>query len=473
MNMHLTDMDGGSVDITPEAYQAFKANFRGVLLTPQDAAFDETRKLWNGMIDRRPGLIARCTGTVDVVQAVRFAARHRLLLSVRSGGHNIAGLATNEGGLMLDMSLLRGIWVDPAGRTTCAQAGCTLADLDRETQLHGLAAVLGFVSTTGIAGLTLGGGFGYLTRRHGWTCDTLVSMEVVMADGQVVRASAEEHAELFWALRGGGGNFGVVTAFEYRLFPVGPEILGGAIAWHGADARQVLQAYRDVSARAPRELTSVAVLRIAPPAPWLPPEIHGQPMAAIFVCHTGDTAEADALLAPLREVARPVADTVMRRPYVQMQSLLDATQPKGRRYYWKSHYLADIHPSLMDLAVEHAGRIASPFSALLMFQIQGALGEQSAGHSPAGNRDAAYVLNIAASWEKPEEDDLQLRWARDCFEATRGCSTGGVYVNFLTEEEGAERIQAAYGRTNLDRLATLKARYDPDNLFRGTKALTG
>jgi len=473
MNMHLTGMDGGTVEIPADAYQTFKTGFRGVLLTPQDAAFDETRKLWNGMIDRRPGLIARCTGTVDVVQAVRFAAQHRLLLSVRSGGHNIAGLATNEGGLMLDMSLLRGIWVDPAGRTARAQAGCTLADLDRETQLHGLAAVLGFVSTTGIAGLTLGGGFGYLTRRHGWTCDTLVSMEVVMADGQVVRASADEHAELFWALRGGGGNFGVVTAFEYRLFPVGPEILGGAIAWHGADARQVMQAYRDFSARAPRELTSVAVLRIAPPAPWLPPEIHGQPMAAIFVCHTGDFAEGDALLAPLRQVARPVADTVMRRPYVQMQSLLDATQPKGRRYYWKSHYLADIEPTLMDLAVEHAGRIASPFSALLMFQIQGALGEQSAGHSPAGNRDAAYVLNIAASWEKPEEDDLQLRWARDCFEATRGCSTGGVYVNFLTEEEGAERIQAAYGRTNLDRLATLKAGYDPDNLFRGTKGLTG
>ncbi|MBQ0920937.1 FAD-binding oxidoreductase [Hydrogenophaga aromaticivorans] len=473
MNMHLTGMDGGPVEIEPEAYQTFKTGFRGVLLTPQDATFDETRKLWNGMIDRRPGLIARCTGTVDVVQAVRFAAQHRLLLSVRSGGHNIAGLATNDGGIMIDMSRLRGIWVDPAGCTACAQAGCTLADMDRETQLHGLAAVLGFVSTTGIAGLTLGGGFGYLTRRHGWTCDTLVSMEVVMADGQVVRASADEHAELFWALRGGGGNFGVVTAFEYRLFPVGPEIVGGAIAWHGADARQVLQAYRDVSARAPREMTSVAVLRVAPPAPWLPPEIHGQPMAAIFVCHTGDMAEADALLAPLREVARPVADTVMRRPYVQMQSLLDATQPKGRRYYWKSHYLAHIEPSLMDLAMEHAGRIASPFSALLMFQIQGALGEQSAGHSPAGNRDAAYVLNIAASWEKPEEDDLQLRWARDCFEATRGCSTGGTYINFLTEEEGAERIQAAYGRTNLDRLAALKTRYDPHNLFRGTKGLTG
>jgi len=473
MNMHLTGMDGGPVEVPSEAYTAFRTGFRGVLLTPQDTAFDETRKLWNGMIDRRPGLIARCTGTVDVVQAVRFAAQHRLLLSVRSGGHNIAGLATNDGSLMLDMSLLRGIWVDPAGRTACAQAGCTLADLDRETQLHGLAAVLGFVSTTGIAGLTLGGGFGYLTRRHGWTCDTLVSMEVVMADGQVVRASADEHAELFWALRGGGGNFGVVTAFEYRLFPVGPEILGGAIAWHGEDARQVMQAYRDFSTQAPRELTSVLALRIAPPAPWLPPEIHGKPMAAIFVCYTGDFAEGDALLAPLRQVARPVADTLMRRPYVQMQSLLDATQPKGRRYYWKSHYLADIEPSLMDLAVEHAGRIASPFSALLMFQIQGALGEQSAGHSPAGNRDAAYVLNIAASWEKPEDDSTQLRWARECFEATRDCSTGGVYINFLTEEEGAERIQAAYGKANLDRLATLKARYDRDNLFRCTKGLTG
>ena len=473
MTMQLTGMNGGTVLIPPEALQTFKAGFKGAVLAPEDAAYDETRKIWNAMIDRRPGLIVRCTGTVDVVQAVRFARQHKLLTSVRGGGHNIAGLAVCDGGLMIDMSLLRGVWVDPVGRTACAQAGCTLADVDRETQLHGLAAVLGFVSATGIAGLTVGGGFGYLTRRHGWTCDTLDAMEVVTADARVLRVSADQHPELFWALRGGGGNFGIVTSFEYRLFPVGPEILGGAIAWRGEDARQVLEAYRDFSAKAPRELTSVAVLRIAPPAPWLPKEIHGQPIAAIFVCHTGEIKAGEALLAPLRKLGRPVADIVTRRPYAQMQSLLDATQPKGRRYYWKSHYLAAIEPSLVDLAVDHAGRIASPYSAILLFQIQGALGELPAGHSPAGNRDAAYVLNIAGSWEKPEDDSANMKWARDCFEATRACSTGGTYVNFLTEEEGADRIEAAYGSATFKQLAALKGKYDPDNLFRCTKNFSG
>ena len=245
---------------------------------------------------------------------------------------------------MIDMSLLRGVWVDAVERTARAQAGCTLANLDRETQLHGLAAVLGFVSETGIAGLTVGGGFGYLTRKHGWTCDTVLSMEVVTAEAKVVRASAAENPELFWALRGGGGNFGIVTSFEYRLFPVGPEILGGAIAWRGEDAMQVLDAFRELSAAAPRELTLVAALRIAPPAPWLPKEIHGKPMAAIFVCYSGKPEDGEALLAPLRKIGSPVADIVARRPYVQMQSMLDATQPKGRRYYWKSHYLGSDGP---------------------------------------------------------------------------------------------------------------------------------
>ncbi len=287
MTIKLREMDGGTVDLSPEALQSFKSAFRGQVLTPDDAAYDESRRIWNAMIDRHPGLIARCTGTVDVVQAVRFALQHRLLVSVRGGGHNIAGLAVCEGGLMIDLSLLRGVWVDPARRTARAQAGCTLADVDRETQLHGLAAVLGFVSATGIAGLTVGGGFGYLTRRHGWTCDNLVSMEVVTADAEVLQVSADENEDLFWALRGGGGNFGIVTSFEYRLFPVGPEVLGGAIVWRGEDATMVIDAYREFSAAAPRELTSVAVLRIAPPAPWLPKEIHGKPIAAIFVCHSG------------------------------------------------------------------------------------------------------------------------------------------------------------------------------------------
>jgi FAD/FMN-containing dehydrogenase len=457
----------------PEALQSFKAAFRGTVLTPDDATYDESRSIWNAMIDRRPGLIARCTGTVDVVQAVRFARQHRLLVSVRGGGHNIAGLAVCEGGLMIDMSLLRGVWVDPARRTARAQAGCTLADVDRETQLHGLAAVLGFVSATGIAGLTVGGGFGYLSRRHGWTCDTLVSMEVVTADAAVLRVSADENEDLFWALRGGSGNFGIVTSFEYRLFPVGPEILGGAIAWRGEDTRMVLDAYRAFSAAAPRELTSVAVLRIAPPAPWLPKEVHGKPIAAIFVCHSGKAGEGEEALAALRKLGNPVADIIARRPYTQMQSLLDATQPKGRRYYWKSHYLPRIGPEMIQLAVDHAGRIASPHSAILLFQIQGALGELPAGHSPAGNRDAAYVLNIAGAWEKPDDDVVNVKWARECFEATRSCSTGGAYINFLTEDEGADRIEAAYGRSTLDRLAALKRKFDPDDLFRHNKRISG
>lgn len=473
MTLKLTRLDGGTVDLSPEDLQSFKATFKGAVLSADDAEYEASRQVWNAMIDRRPGLVARCTGTADVVQAVRFARQHGLISSVRGGGHNIAGLAVCEGGLMIDMSLLRGVWVDPVGRTARAQAGCTLGDVDRETQLHGLAAVLGFVSATGIAGLTVGGGFGYLTRRHGWTCDNLVSMDVVTADGQVLRVAADENEDLFWALRGGGGNFGIVTSFEYRLFPVGPDILGGAIAWRGTDAHEVLEAYRSFSAGAPRDLTSVAVLRRAPPAPWLPKEVHGEPIIALFVCHAGKIEDGEALLAPLRGFGRPVADTIGRRPYTQMQSLLDATQPKGRRYYWKSHYLPGIDRQTMDLAVTHAGRIRSPHSAILLFQIQGALGELPAGHSPAGNRDAAYVLNIAGSWEKPADDAINIQWARDCFEATRPCSTGGAYINFQTEDEGQDRIEAAYGRSNLDRLAALKRKYDPDNVFSHTKSVTG
>jgi hypothetical protein len=469
MTTPLATLDGATIDLPEAELQAFKSGFRGALLDPADPGYEDTRKIWNAMIDRRPGLIARCTDTADVIQAVRFARKHRLLSSVRGGGHNIAGLAVCEGGLMIDLSLLRGVWVDPVGRTARAQAGCTLADVDRETQLHGLAAVLGFVSATGIAGLTVGGGFGYLTRRHGWTCDTVKALEVVTAEGTLLRASATENEDLFWALRGGGGNFGIVTGFEYQLFPVGPQILGGAIAWRGEDAAQVLEAFRAFSSTAPREMTAVAVLRIAPPAPWLPKEVHGQPIAAIFICHSGDAAAGERLLAPLRAVGKPVADIVVPRPYTQMQSLLDATQPKGRRYYWKSHYLAGVSDDLVSLAVEHARGFRSPHSAILMFQIGGALNELPAGHSPVGNRDARYVLNIAAAWERAEDDQANMQWARDCFVATQPCATGGTYVNFLTEEEGADRIAAAYGPANLKQLSEVKRKYDPEDMFRHTK----
>jgi FAD/FMN-containing dehydrogenase len=473
MTIELRAADGGVVQVSPEILQAFKAGFRGAVLAPDAPEYEETRKIWNAMIDRRPGLIVRCTGTTDVVAAVRFARQHQFLLSVRGGGHNIAGLAVCDGGLMIDLSLMKGVWVDPQARIARAQAGCTLGDLDRETQLHALAAVMGFVSATGIAGLTVGGGFGYLTRRHGWTCDNVVSMEVVTAEGKVVRAAADENAELFWSLRGGSGNFGIVTSFEYKLFPVGPEILGGAVAWRAEDAKDVLTFFREFTTKTPRETTCVAALRIAPPAPWLPKEMHGKPIVAVFVCHSGNIEEGEKILAPLRTLGRPVADIVMRRPYTQMQSLLDATQPKGRRYYWKSHYLPAIDSKLIDVTIEHAAKLRSPHSAILLFQLQGALNELPAEHSPAGNRDAAFVLNIAGSWETAEDDAANVRWAREAFEATRTFSTGGTYINFLTEEEAGPRIEAAYGRANLDRLATLKRRFDPDNLFRHTKSVAG
>jgi FAD/FMN-containing dehydrogenase len=320
--------------------------------------------------------------------------------------------------------------------------------------------------------LTVGGGFGYLTRRHGWTCDNVVAMSVVNAEGRLLRASADENPELFWALRGGGGNFGIVTSFDYRLHPVGPSILGGALAWRGEDARQILEAYREISARASRDLTVVAIVRKAPPAPWLPATVHGKPIVALFLAQCASDAD-DSLIQELRAVLPPIADTVMRRPYVQMQSLLDATQPRGRRYYWKSHYLADIDDGLIDVIASRAAGIPSPHSGIILFQIGGALNDQAPGHSPAGNRDASYVLNISSAWERPEDDAVNRAWARECFEAARGYATGGTYLNFLTEEEGGPRIVDAYGPENLRRLGELKRKLDPSNLFRHTKAVTG
>ncbi|HEX5761261.1 MAG TPA: FAD-binding oxidoreductase [Thermoanaerobaculia bacterium] len=438
------------------------------MLLPGDAGYDEARSIWNAMIDRRPALIARCLGAGDVVAGVELARERGLPLSVKGGGHNIAGLAVCDGGLMLDLSLMRGVWVDPAARTARAQAGCLLGDVDRETQLHGLAAVLGFVSNTGIAGLTLGGGFGYLTRRWGWTSDSVRAMEVVTAGGRIVRASGTENADLFWGLCGGGGNFGVVTGFEYALHPVGPEIVGGAIAWRAEAAAEVLAMYRELVAQAPPELTCAALLRRAPPAPWLPREVHGRPIVALLVCYSGPVEEGERQLAALKSFGAPVGDVVQRRPYVSQQSLLDATQPKGRRYYWKSEYLPGLAPELLALVVEHAERIVSPHSAVILFPVGGAVAALPEDHSAAGNRDAAVVLNITAAWESAADDGPNVEWARAAWRDMRRFSTGGTYVNFLTEEEGSERIRAAYG-ANYERLVEVKTTWDPENLFRTNK----
>jgi FAD/FMN-containing dehydrogenase len=328
--------------------------------------------------------------------------------------------------------------------------------------------VLGFVSNTGIAGLTLGGGFGYLTRRFGWTSDTLRSVELVAADGRPLRASENENADLFWGLRGGGGNFGVVTSFDYSLFPVGPEIVAGAIAWRAEDATDVLEMYRSVMERASPELSCAVILRRAPAAPWLPREVHGTPVVVLAVCHSGpvDVAERDVL--EIKRFARPVGDIVQRRPYVGQQSLLDATQPKGRRYYWKSEYLPSLGSEVLAKAVEHLGRVTSPHAGIILFPIGGALGRLPRDHSAVGNRDATFVLNIAASWETADRDAENIEWARAAWRDMRQFSTGGTYINFLTEEEGDDRVRAAYGE-NLERLIEVKTRWDPENVFRLNK----
>ncbi len=447
---------------------SLKPHVRGALLTPIDAGYAAARSLWNGMIDRRPAAILRCLGTPDVVAGVNFARTHKLPLSIKGGGHNIAGLGMCDDGLALDMSLMRGVWVDPATRTARAQAGCLLGDVDREAQLHGLAPVLGFVSNTGIAGLTLGGGFGYLTRKHGWTCDTVRAFDLVTADGRILRATESEHRDLFWALRGGGGNFGVVTGVEYELFPVGPEIYGGAVAWPVDQSAEVIAEYVRLVNDSPAELTCVMGFRIAPPAPWIAKESHGKPIVLVVACHAGDPAAGEALLAPLKRVGTPAGDVVQRRTYVSQQALLDATQPAGRRYYWKSEYLGGVDEALLIAAREQAAGIVSPHSAILIFPMDGKLNSLPAGHSPAGNRDARAVLNIAAAWESPADDGKNVGWARASWEQMRGFSTGGVYVNFLAEDEAGDRVQAAYG-AHLPRLAALKAQWDPENLFRVNK----
>ncbi len=449
-------------------FEVLRARLRGPLLMPGDAGYDEARSVWNGMIDRRPAAIVRCIGTADVLACVGHARQQGLPLAIKGGGHHIAGLAVADDALMLDMSQQRGVWVDAAARIARAQAGCQLGDVDRETQLHGLAAVLGFVSSTGIAGLTLGGGFGYLTRKSGWTTDNLVAMDVVTADGRLVRASEYEHADLFWGLRGGGGNLGVVTGFEYALHPAGPEVVAGLIAWPADAAPSVLAMARTLMEERSPELVCAPFLRRAPPAPWLPPAIHGKPIVALAVCDSGPVAEGEQRVARIKSFGKPVADIVQRRSYVSQQAILDATQPKGRRYYWKSEFLPRLDDGLFDIAQAQIARAVSPHAVILMFPIGGALRRWPDDHSAMAHRDAAWALTIMAAWDTAPDDAPNIEWARSAWRALRHYSTGGTYVNFLTEDDGDERLHAAYG-ANHARLVDVKTAWDPENLFRCNK----
>ena len=454
--------------LSPEAIDALAAKLRGTVERPGTPGYEAARTVWNAMVDRRPSAVARPLGVADVQACVRFAREAGVPLAIKGGGHNIAGLGVCDGGLLLDMSAQRGVWVDREAAVARAQAGCLLGDVDAETQLHGLAAVLGFVSMTGIAGLTLGGGFGYLTRRFGWTVDNVTGMEMVAADGRIVRASEREEPELFWALCGGGGNFGVVTAIDYRLYPVGPQIVGGAVAWPGARVEAVMEMFHRVAAETPPELAVVLVLRIAPPAPWLPKEIHGKPVAMVVACHSGSVADGEALVAPIKSFDQPVGDVLQRRTYASQQSMLDATQPKGRRYYWKSEYLPSLEPAALAAALPHYARLPSPHSAIIFFQLGEGIGRHGADRNSTGNRDARWVLNVTASWDAAADDAANIGWARETWSDLRPFSTGGTYLNFLNADDGEDRVRAAYG-PNLDRLAAVKAKWDPENFFRVNK----
>jgi FAD/FMN-containing dehydrogenase len=458
-------LDGRDSSISGEIFEGFKMKLKGYVLLPGDNGYNESRTVWNGMTDKKPSVIVKCLGAADVIAAVCFAREHNLLLCIKGGGHNIAGLASAEGGMMLDMSLMRGVWTNKKTQTAHAQSGCQLGDVDRETQLHGLAGVLGFVSQTGIAGLTLGGGFGYLTRRWGWTADNLRGMEVVTADGKLVSANENENPDLYWALRGGGGNFGVVTSINFKLYPVGPQIAGGIILWPVEESERVLELYRDLAEKAPRELTLVAIMRPSPPAPWIPKEWHLKPVIMILACWSGKTEEADKYLAPIKSFGKPIADIIINRPYVQMQSILDAANPKGRRYYWKSEYLPEVTQELKRKFIAHGEKISSPFSAMILFQLGGALNELDDNHSPAGNRRAKYVLNITSAWEHSADDEKNIQWARNAWEEMKEFSTGGTYLNFLNADDKYDRTEAALGKS-IRRLREIKSKWDPDNFFR-------
>ena len=462
----ITGLEGDRREIADEAFGAFVADLDGSVLHPEDAQFAESVALWNGMITTRPAVIVRPQNTNDVVRAVNFVREQGLQVSIKAGGHNIAGLSLCDGGVTLDMSAMKGVDVDPSARIARVAAGCLLGDIDRATQEHGLATTLGFVSLTGAAGLTLGGGFGYLTRRFGWTVDDLEEVEIVTADGSVRRASRTENEDLFWGLRGGGGNFGVVTDFTYRLHPVGPRINGGIIAWPASEADGVLDLYRRTTASAPRELTLVVLRRNAPPAPWLPESAHGTPIIAIVACHSGSLEQAAADLAPIKSHGSPLADLIQERDYTSQQTLLDATQPKGMHYYWKSEWLPDVTDGVIDAYQAQFVGLEAPANQIVLFHVTGAINEHPEDDGAVGNRDAAFACVIQSMW-KPDAGtgDANRTWVRNAWEAVRPFSTGGNYVNFQTADEAHERTAESY-RGNYARLAEIKAKYDPDNLFR-------
>lgn len=463
-------LDGSSVAVTEEELAALSGGLRGEVCLDGDDGYEEARSIWNAMVDKRPGMVVRCAGAADVAQAVRFAGERNLLVAVRSGGHNIAGNAVCDGGMMIDLSRMKSVWVDPQSGTARVEPGATLGDVDKETQAHALAVPVGINSTTGISGLTLGGGFGWITRKHGMTIDCLLSADVVTADGSMVRASETENPDLFWALRGGGGNFGIVTSFEFQAHPVGPEVLSGLIVHPIADAPGLLQEYRRIAMAAPDELTCWVVLRQAPPLPFLPEEWHGKEVLVFALCYCGDMAAGEKAVAEVRGLGNPIADVVSPHPFTGWQVAFDPLLTPGARNYWKSHDLEELSDGAIAELLNAIGSLPSPECELFIAHLGGKMSRVAVDATAYPVRSSHFIMNIHTRWREASQDSACIKWARDLFDAAAPHATGSVYVNFMPDDEEG-RVTNAYG-ANHARLAKIKAKYDPGNLFRLNQNIT-
>lgn len=461
-------IDGGQRSMTNEEITAFRSSFDGQIFLDGEAGYDEARQIWNGMIERRPAIIARCESVEDVQRALSFARDRSLLFSIRGGGHNVAGSALCDGGLTIDLSQMRQVDVNPATNRVVVGPGATWAEVDQVTQPHGLAVPSGIISTTGVAGLTLGGGFGWLTRRWGFTCDRLRAAEVVLADGTRIRASDAEHPDLMWALRGGGGNFGIVTAFEFEAVPVGPTVMAGMILYPLDRIQEVVDFYRRFTEAAPEELATLLVARLAPPAPFLPAEAHGKPVVGFVVCHSGSVEDGAAAIKPIEQLGEPLGSNIKPKPFIEHQTFLDSGQPHGRNYYWKSEYADSVPGEIAGVIATYTNSITSPASAMLMMHLGGAARTAGSEQTAAVYRGGEYIIVPQAAWDGPESAQ-HIDWIRSYHRDLAAFSSGHNYMNFQTEDERDDRVRSAYKADVYERLREVKGRYDPQNLFRTNK----
>ncbi len=454
------------------AFDELGGTFRGELLLPTSPGYDTARRIWNGAIDRHPACIARCMGAADVAAAVRFARGHDLEIAIRGGGHNVAGTAVCDDGIVIDLSAMRAVSVDPVERTALVQGGALWGDVDHETQAYGLATTGGIVGHTGVGGLSLGGGIGFLMRKHGLTVDNLVEAEVVTAESEIIRASADDHPDLFWALRGGGGNFGVVSSFRFALHPVGPTVMAGPVFWAADDTTDVLRFYRDFAAEAPDELGSVVRLGTVPPLPAIPEDLHWRPAIAVICCYAGAVEDGERAVRALRRFGTPLVDLLAPSPYLAFQGGLDDSVPHGWRYYWKATNLAGLSDSAITVIADHAYAASSPRSYATMFHMGGAVARVPHEATAYAARDVAHNIIIDAVWLRAESGEhaaAETAWARRFLRALQPHRAGGVYVNFLDSDDDTSRVREAYGDQIYRRLAEVKAKYDPDNTFHHNK----